>query len=138
VPPLAPDVVLLHAQQADYGGNCQYLGASFLDVLLAQAGKTVFVSVDRMIDYDALRRAPERTRLPEFLVDGVVHAPYGAHPTGSHGVYEWDESHLGYYLEAARAPGGLEHYVKMFVTTAPTPEAYVDVVGRQALRDLHR
>lgn len=137
VPALTPDVVLLHAQQADYGGNCQFLGGTFLDTLFAQAGRKVFVSADKLIDYDALRKAPEKTKVPEFLVDGVVHAPYGAHPTGSHGVYEPDESHLGYYLEAAATADAFDHYRRMFVD-APSHEAYLDAVDRRALRDLHR
>lgn len=137
VPALSPDVVLLHAQQADYGGNCQFFGGTFLDTLLAQAGKKVFVSADKLVDYDTLRKAPEKTKVPEFLVDGVVHAPYGAHPTGSHGVYEPDESHLGYYLEAAATPDAFAHYRRMFVDP-PSHEAYLDAVDRRALRDLHR
>lgn len=138
VPALAPDVVLLHAQQADYGGNCQLFGGTFFDPLLARAGRKVFVSVDRLVDYDALRRAPASTRIPEFLVDGVVHAPYGAHPTGSHTLYESDTSHLGYYLEAAATPEGFARYLKMFVSGLADHEAYLDAVGRPSLRDLHR
>jgi len=138
VPPLAPDVALLHAQQGDFGGNCQLFGGSFLDPLLAQAARKTYVSVDALVDYDALRRAPAATKLPEFIVDGVVHLPYGAHPTGSHGRYEPDESHLGYYLEAAETTEQFARYLSMFVTSPQTHEAYLDAVGRPGLRDLHR
>jgi len=138
VPPLVPDIALLHAQQGDFGGNCQLLGGSFLDPLLAQASRKVYVSVDALVDYDTLRRAPAATKLPEFVVDGVVHLPYGAHPTGSHGRYEPDESHLGYYLEAAETTERFARYLSMFVTTPLTHEAYLDAVGRPGLRDLHR
>ncbi|HEU5323165.1 MAG TPA: CoA-transferase [Methylomirabilota bacterium] len=138
VPALAPDVVLLHAQQGDYGGNAQHLGAAFLDPLLARAGRKVFVSVDEHVDYDGLRRAPAATRLPEFVVDGIVRLPFGAHPAGSQGRYEPDESHLRYYVEAAAAPGTLARYLAMFVTGPAGHEAYLDAVGRAALRDLRR
>ena len=138
VPPLVPDVALLHAQQGDFGGNCQLLGGSFLDPLLAQAARKVYVSVDALVDYDTLRRAPAATKLPEFIVDGVVHLPYGAHPTGSHERYEPDESHLAYYLEAAETKEQFARYLSMFVTGPVTHEAYLDAVGRQGLRDLHR
>jgi glutaconate CoA-transferase, subunit A len=138
VPAIEPDVVLLHAQQGDYGGNCQLLGGAFFDPLLAQAGKKVFVSVDRLVDYDVIRRAPEKTKLPEFLVDGVVHAPYGAHPSGSQGLYRWDEWHFDYYLEATRTPEGLDRYRQMFVTDPGDHEAYLAAVGRDHLKDLQR
>jgi glutaconate CoA-transferase subunit A len=89
-----PDVCLLHAQQADEYGNVQYLGPPFFDVMLAQASRRVIVSVDRIVSSDTIRRSNHLTKLPSAMVDAVVEAPYGAHPTTSPSLYRSDERHL--------------------------------------------
>ena len=78
-----PDVCLLHAQQADEHGNVQYLGSPFFDAMLAQASRQVIVSVDRIVSTDTIRRSNHLTKLPSAMVDAVVEAPFGAHPTAS-------------------------------------------------------
>jgi len=101
VPPLAPDVVLLHAQEGDVHGNVRHLGSVFADRVLAKAARrAVVVSVDRLVDNEEIRRDPKATTIPGYLVTHVVEAPFGAHPCSSHGRYDADEEHIRGYLEA--------------------------------------
>lgn len=92
VPALAPDVVFLHAQEGDEFGNVRHFGSVFCDRVLAKAAqRAVVVSVDRLVSNDAIRRDPRATTIPSYLVSHVVHAPGGARPCSSHGLYDLDE-----------------------------------------------
>ena len=115
VPPIRPDVTFLHGQQADEHGNVQLFGAAFFDPLLAQASGRVIVSVDRIVSNKVIRRTPERTKLPSYLVQGVVECPGGAHPTGSHGRYDPDEGSLLEYVEESHEPAAFESYLGRYV-----------------------
>jgi glutaconate CoA-transferase, subunit A len=101
VPAVAPDVVLLHAQEADPFGNLRQRGTVFADKVMAKAArKAVVASADRVISNEELRRDPWRTTVPGYLVGAVVELPLGAHPCGSHGEYLADEEQLRTYIEA--------------------------------------
>ena len=41
------------------------------------ASKRVIVSAEEIIEAEEFRRDPMRTTIPYFLVDAVVHAPFG-------------------------------------------------------------
>lgn len=129
VPALAPDVVLLHGQQADELGNVQYFGAAFFDFLLAQAGKHVICSVDRVVPTAVMRAAPHRTKLPSAFVDAVVVAPYGAHPGSSPGLYAHDEVHLRRYVAAARTAESFSSYLDDYVRGTLDEDGYRNRIG---------
>lgn len=137
VSPIKPDVCLLHAQQADEFGNVQYLGSPFFDAMLAQASRKVVVSVDRIVSAATVRKSNHLTKLPTALVDYVVEAPYGAHPTSSPSLYRNDERHLKAYVKASRDTESFERYLAQYVR----PEdhsAYLDTVGVGELEGLGR
>jgi glutaconate CoA-transferase subunit A len=99
--PLAPDVAVLHVQQADAFGNGRHLGSIWGDEIVAKASRGVIRTADEIVDNDSFRAAPHRTSVPGYLVDAVVHLPFGAHPCASHGAYLVDEAHLQDYFERA-------------------------------------
>jgi len=43
-------------------------------------------------------------------ISGVVHAPFGAHPTSNPPAYGWDATHLQAYCALAGESGGWERY----------------------------
>ncbi len=131
-----PDVCLLHAQQADEHGNVQYLGAPFFDVMLAQASRRVIVSVDRIVSTDTIRRSNHLTKLPGAMVDAVVEAPYGAHPTASPSLYRQDDRHLKEYIKASASEQSFGDYLKRYVTAVTEPSAYLDAIGGAGLASL--
>lgn len=108
---IRPDVCFIHAQQADELGNVQFLGSPFFDVMLAQASRRVVVTVDRIVSTETVRRSNHLTKLPSALVDAVVHAPFGAHPTASHGLYQADEAQLQAYVKASARPEDFARYL---------------------------
>ncbi|MGD8793379.1 MAG: CoA-transferase, partial [Anaerolineae bacterium] len=90
VPPLNPEVAILHAQRADTSGNTQIWGLLGVQKEVAFAAKRVIVVVEEIVDEDIIRSDPNRTFIPGLLVDAVVHEPYGAHPSYAQGYYDRD------------------------------------------------
>lgn len=96
VPPLNPDVAILHAQRADSSGNTQIWGLLGVQKEVAFAAQRVIVVVEEVVDETIIRSDPNRTVIPGLLVDAVVHEPFGAHPSYTQGYYDRDNK---FYLE---------------------------------------
>lgn len=124
VPALRPDVVILHAQEADEYGNVRCLGAPFVDAILAKAARHVVVTVDQLVTNAEVRAAPRLTSIPSYLVDAVVKVPFGAHPCSSHGRYPHDEQHLRDYIE-----GDFQEYLRRYVLECPSQDDYLEEIG---------
>ena len=90
VPPLNPDVTIVHAQRADASGNTQIWGILGVQKEAAFAAKRVIVVVEEIVDESVIRNDPNRTIIPSMVVDAVVHQPYGAHPSYVQGYYDRD------------------------------------------------
>jgi glutaconate CoA-transferase, subunit A len=126
VAPIAPDVAVLHVQQADAYGNGRHLGARWGDLLIAKAARRVVLTCDAVVDNAEIRRRPHATTIPGFLVDAVVEVPYGAHPCASHGRYLADEDHLRRYLAMAATEEGFAAYVARY---GPDQDGYLEAVA---------
>jgi len=96
VPPLNPDVAIVHAQRADAGGDTQIWGLLGVQKEAAFAARRVIVVVEEIVDEAVIRSDPNRTVIPGLVVDAVVHQPYGAHPSYVQGYYDRDNQ---FYLE---------------------------------------
>jgi glutaconate CoA-transferase subunit A len=96
VPPLNPDVAILHAQRADVSGNTQLWGLLGVQKEVAFAAKRVIIVVEEIVEEAVIRSDPNRTVIPNLLVDAVVHQPRGAHPSYAQGYYDRDNR---FYLE---------------------------------------
>jgi glutaconate CoA-transferase subunit A len=133
LPALLPDVALIHAQQVGDDGTVRIDGLTFSDLEQAKAARTVIVSCEEIVDSAALRRSPDQNSLPSFLVDAIVEAPYGAHPTACFGRYDYDPEHLRRYGEAAKDDDRFSRYLEEWIVGSPSHEAYLAHVGAQSL-----
>ena len=95
LPALKPDVALLHAQRADEFGNVQSWGHQGDARWAYWAAKKVIVSVEEIVPHETILADPGRTVAPAFKVAAVVHMPYGAHPSGQLGYYDFDYAFQG-------------------------------------------
>jgi glutaconate CoA-transferase subunit A len=113
VPALNPDVSIVHAQRADHAGNAQIWGLYGVQKEAAFAASRLIVVVEEIVPERTIRADPNRTVIPGFIVDAVVHEPWGAHPSYAQGYYDrdndfyvaWDavsrdERRLAQWLEA--------------------------------------
>ena len=98
---IEPDVAIIHAQKADEFGNVRIEGPHYEDVIKAKAAKKVVVTVEELIPNSEIRKMPEATTLPHFIVDAVVEAPRGAYPCSCLNYYDVDYDHIQEYLKAA-------------------------------------
>ncbi len=81
VPPLKPDVTIVHAQRADANGDTQVWGLLGCQKEAAFAAERVIVVVEELVDETVIRADPNRTIIPGLIVDAVVVEPWGAHPS---------------------------------------------------------
>jgi glutaconate CoA-transferase subunit A len=96
VPPLRPNVAVIHAQRADASGNTQIWGLLGAQKEVCFAAERVIVVVEEIVSEDVIRADPNRTIVPGLIVDAVVHEPFGAHPSYAQGYYDRDNQ---FYLD---------------------------------------
>lgn len=131
---LVPDVALIHAHRADRFGNIQYEPtAMWPDIaIMPQAAKKVLVTVEEIVDSEALRQHPERTVLPGFVVDAVVEAPHGAHPTSFYPRYGLDDAFHERWVSVSRDDGAAAAFLDRYVRAPSGQPAYLEAVGGPA------
>jgi acyl CoA:acetate/3-ketoacid CoA transferase alpha subunit/acyl CoA:acetate/3-ketoacid CoA transferase beta subunit len=103
---IKPDVVLIHALRADPEGNCQFDGTLAIDPELARAGTKVIVTCEEIVAREVIAERPDSTAIPGFLVDVVIEAPLGAHPTSHVPSYGLDAWSVMDYVQACRGGDG--------------------------------
>ncbi len=132
VPALAPDVALIHGLCGDRRGNVHIRRPLVLDERFAHASKRVIVTVEQFVDSEEV--AAVGVVVPSFLVDAIVEAPFGAHPTSCYPHYAYDHAHLREWVGAARSDEDVAAYLDRYVTRGEA--AYLDAVGRERLAGL--
>jgi len=96
VPPLRPDVTIIHAQRASAAGDTQVWGLLGCQKEAAFAAERVIVVVEEVVADEVIRADPNRTIIPGLIVDAVVVEPWGAHPSYVQGAYDRDNQ---FYLD---------------------------------------
>lgn len=132
---LVPDVALIHAHRADRFGNIQYEPTALWPDLgiMPKAAKQVIVSVEEIVDTEVLRRNPDRTVLPGFMVDAVVEVPYGAHPTSFYPNYGYDSAFHREWTNVSRDNDKTAEFIKRFVLEPADHSAYLQAIGGGSL-----
>jgi len=136
VPALIPDVTIVHAQRADGEGNTQLWGSVGVSKEACFAGHRVIVSVEEFVDREVIVSDPNRTLIPGFLVSGVVHEPWGAHPSAVQGYYDRDHEHYMRYHEETRTEEGARKWLDHWVIGVRDRSRCIDRAGERGLRRL--
>lgn len=136
LPALILDVGLIHVHRADRYGNCQIEGISGFAPEMARASRRLIVSAEEIVPTEEIRRYPDRTTIPYYLVDAVVHAPFGSHPGEMAYVYCRDEPEIKAWVEASDTAEGAQAYLQEWIYDLPDHRAYLDKVGQQRLEGL--
>jgi len=133
LPALILDVGLIHVHRADRYGNCQIEGISGFSLEMSRASKRLIVSAEEIVPTEEIRKYPDRTLIPYYLVDAVVHAPYGSHPGEMAYLYCRDEPEIKAWVEASATDEGAQAYLKEWVYDLPDHQAYLNKVGQERL-----
>lgn len=134
VPPLHPDVSILHAQRADAAGDTQIWGLLGTQKEAAFAADRVIVVVEELVDEAVIRADPNRTVIPGLIVDAVVVEPYGAHPSYTQGHYDRDNTFYVEWDAISRDPAALERWLQRWVHGVADRAEYMHGLG-SAVRD---
>ena len=136
VPALNPDVALIHVNQCDEFGNARVFGAGIAPVETAMASRKVVLSTEEIIPNEEIRRHPQQTRIPYYVVDAVVHAPFGGYPGSVPGLYRADPQHI-MELAAAQVQGKMDEYLEKWVFGVSSHEEMLEQrVGKEKLEQL--
>lgn len=135
IPPLSPDIALIHFAKCDEYGNGVSIGGRHMEDIIAKASKRVIVSAEQIVPPEEISAAPTHTTLPGVLVDAVVHAPWGSYPGTCPGLYGYDRSHLEHYYELARK-GQTQAYLDRYVYGSDGDAALIDAISREHLAGL--
>lgn len=136
VPPLNPDLAIVHAQRADSQGDTQVWGLVGVQKEVAFAAKKVIVVVEEIVDEEVIRADPNRTLIPGLIVDAVVPEPYGAHPSYVQGYYDRDNQ---FYLDwdpISRDVAQTEAWLEAWVYGVANRSEYVAKLGETRLARL--
>jgi glutaconate CoA-transferase subunit A len=125
VPPLNPDVAILHAQRADANGNTQMWGLTGVQKEAAFASQRVIVVVEELVDERVIRADPNRTLIPGVIVDAVVVEPWGAHPSYAQGYYDRDNAFYVEWDNISREASSLDVWLDEWVFGVQDRAEYV-------------
>jgi len=132
-PALAPRVAIIHAPMADEQGHTWLGGQHCVDAQLAMAADYTIVTVEKIVSTAEIKAAQGGAGLVSFMVDAVVEAPGGAHPTSCYPDYPLDVVHLTNYLRQARGGGAAAYLAQYVHGPAGLPEYLKSIV--EASRD---
>jgi glutaconate CoA-transferase, subunit A len=136
VPPLRPDVTIIHAQRASAGGDTQVWGLLGCQKEAAFAADRVIVVVEELVSEEVVRADPNRTIIPGLIVDAVVVEPWGAHPSYVQGAYDRDNR---FYLDwdpISRDEAATQAWLDEWVHGLAGRADYVEKLGADRIASL--
>lgn len=129
VPPLVPDVAIVHAQRADAAGDTQIWGLLGCQKEAAFAAKRVIVVCEEVVDESVIRRDPNRTVIPGAIVDAVVEQPLACHPSFAQGYYDRDNAFYLAWDKIAKDQDSLDAWLREWVYDLGSHAEYVEKWG---------
>ncbi len=113
VPPLNPDVTILHAQKADLEGNVLMSGIVGAQKEAALAAKRLVVTVEEIVE--RLDAPMNSVVLPAWVVSAVACVPGGAWPSYARGYYARDNAFCIAWDEISRDRERFAAWIERYV-----------------------
>ena len=137
VQPLKPDVCLVHVQRSDEEGNAQVWGPLGDIRSTANAGKTIVISAEEIVDQKEIIKESYKTIIPGFRVAAVVHEPWGAHPSDVYDFYNRDIWFQAYYADCTKTVDGFQQFLDEWVFGVKNREEYIKKIDQSRMKELH-
>lgn len=131
VPPLHPDVAVIHVQRADAEGNAHIWGIIGEQKEVAFASRRVIITAEEIVDEAVIRSDPNRTLIPGFIVDAVVHVPFCAHPSYTQGYYDRDNAFYLQWDRISESPLEVNRYLDEWVYGVKDRAEYWSRLGEE-------
>jgi glutaconate CoA-transferase subunit A len=136
VPPLHPDVAIIHVQRADANGNSHIWGIIGEQKEVAFAAKHVIITAEEIVDEAVIRSDPNRTLIPELIVSAVCHVPHCAHPSYTQGYYDRDNVFYLNWDKISEDPATVKAWLEEWVYGIKDAEEYWQKLGEDTHRRL--
>lgn len=130
VPPLNPDVAIVHVQRADASGNAHIWGIIGEQKEAAFAARKVILTAEEIVPEEVIRSDPNRTLIPGFIVDAVVHVPHCAHPSYTQGYYDRDNLFYLQWDQLSESAEEVRSYLDEWVYGVRDREEYWDKLSQ--------
>ena len=101
IPPIAPDIAVIHANEVNELGDARVYGTYNWDRIMSRAARRVLVVADRLASIESFQKQPELTLIPSFMVEAVAIVPNGAWPGSCWPYYEVDYPEVESYMDEA-------------------------------------
>jgi glutaconate CoA-transferase subunit A len=131
VPPLNPDVAIIHAQRCDSKGNTQLWGLLGMQKEAAFAAKNLIIVVEEIVKETVVRSDPNRTIIPHIIVNAIVHQPKGTHPSYVQGYYDRDNQRYIEWEKISRDQVTTEAWLKEWIYDLPDWDAYLGKLEKE-------
>jgi len=131
VPPLTPDVGIIHVQRADKNGNAHIWGIIGEQKEVAFASKSVIITAEEIVDEEVIRSDPNRTLIPELIVKAVCHVPHCAHPSYTQGYYDRDNVFYLNWDKISEDPQSVSKWLEDWVYGLKDAEEYWQKLGAE-------
>ena len=131
VPPLHPDVAIIHVQRCDREGNAHIWGIIGEQKEAAFAARKVILTTEEIVDEDVIRSDPNRTLIPGFVVDAVVQVPGAAHPSYTQGYYDRDNTFYLQWDKISESPEAVQQYLQEWVYGVRDRAEYMEKLGAE-------
>ena len=136
VPPLRPDVAVVHVQRCDAAGNAHIWGIVGEQKDAAFASKRVIISAEEIVDEEIIRSDPNRTLIPDFIVSAVVREPWCAHPSYTQGYYDRDNAFYVSWDDITKEHESTMEWMEEWVYGVEDRAAYVRKLGPEMVKRL--
>ncbi|HEX2776958.1 MAG TPA: CoA-transferase [Candidatus Acidoferrales bacterium] len=133
---LRPDVAILHVQRADAQGNAHIWGSLGVAVDGGRAARKIIIVAEEIVEPSVISSDPNRTLVPGFLVEAVVHEPGGAHPSPVQGYYGRDHAFFARYHEQTRRAEDFEDWLARWVMRVSDRSEYLKQIGEAQMQSL--
>lgn len=131
VPPINPDVAIVHAQRADQWGNVQMWGLTGIQAEAVFSAKHAIVTVEEIVHDDVVRSDPNRTIIPSHAVSAVVPVPFGAHPAFTQGYYDRDNEFYRAWSAISADEDTLGSWLQTWIHGTSDHAEYVALLGAE-------
>jgi glutaconate CoA-transferase subunit A len=136
VPALNPDVAIVHVQRADSNGNAHLWGIIGEQKEVAFAAKKVILTTEEIVDEAVIRSDPNRTLIPEIVVDAVCLVPYACHPSYAQGYYDRDNEFYLQWDKISESPESIKNWLDEWVFGIEDRNEYWQKLGAETHKRL--
>jgi glutaconate CoA-transferase subunit A len=94
----------------------------------------LIISAEEIVPTEEIRKYPDRTIIPYYLVDAVVHASFGSHPGEMAYVYGRDEPGIKEWVEMSKTAEGAQEYLDKYIHNLKNHAEYLKFIGEERLK----